>query len=201
MSFKQPSLLDLGTPEIDPGFSGIQRTEFGEGAWVDHLPLWLKGHRKIHEKLHLTTRWRRQERQMYDQVVEVPRLIARLPDDGAGHPLINQMAEALSVRYGVVFDSFMLAWYRDGRDSVSWHGDKLKYRVEAHVATVSTGSPRSFRIRLLSGGPSHNFSLGWGDLLVMGGSCQQTCEHTVPKVSIADPRITIMFRHHYELII
>ena len=97
---------------------------------------------------------------MYDQVVEVPRLIARLPDDGHGHPLINQMAEALSVRYGVVFDSFMLAWYRDGRDSVSWHGHKLKNRVEAHVAIVSTGSPRSFRIRLRYGGPSHNFYLG-----------------------------------------
>ena len=198
---KQPSLLDLGEPEIDSDFSGIRRTELGEKAWVDHLPNWLKGHQKLFETLKETTRWRNQQRQMYDQVIEVPRLIARLPDDGPGHPLISQMAETLSGCYGVGFDSIMLAWYRDGQDSVAWHGDKLKFKAKAHVATVSTGSPRTFRIRLLSGGPSYDYSLGWGDLLVMGGSCQQTSEHTVPKVNAADPRITIMFRHHYELML
>jgi len=37
-------------------------------------------------------------------------------------------------------------------------------------------------------------SLGDGDLLVMGGSCQRTWQHSVPKVRQAAPRIAIMFR-------
>ncbi len=198
---KQPSLLDQGEPKIDLDFPGIGRIDLGEGAWVEHLPNWLKGHQDLFETLRETTGWRRQERQMYDQVIEVPRLIAKLPDDGPGDPLVDAMGESLSKRYGVKFDSIMLAYYRDGNDSVAWHGDKLKHKVDAHVATVSTGSPRAFRIRLLSGGPSRDFSLGWGDLLVMGGTCQKTCEHTVPKLSNAEPRISIIFRHHYQLLL
>jgi len=138
---KQPSLLDLGEPEIDLDFPGIVRIDLGEGAWVEHLPNWLKGHQDLFETLRETTGWRRQERQMYDQVIEVPRLIAKLPDDGSGDPLVDAMGESLSKRYGVKFDSIMLAYYRDGNDSVAWHGDKLKHKVDAHVATVSTGSP------------------------------------------------------------
>ena len=71
---KQPSLLDLGEPKIDLDFPGIGRIDLGEGAWVEHLPNWLKGHQDLFETLRETTGWRRQERQMYDQVIEVPRL-------------------------------------------------------------------------------------------------------------------------------
>ncbi len=36
--------------------------------------------------------------------------------------------------------------------------------------------------------------LGGGDLLVMGGTCQRTWEHGVPKVAHADLRISVQFR-------
>ena len=48
---KQPSLLDLGEPEIDLDFPGIVRIDLGEGAWVEHLPNWLKGHQDLFETL------------------------------------------------------------------------------------------------------------------------------------------------------
>jgi alkylated DNA repair dioxygenase AlkB len=39
------------------------------------------------------------------------------------------------------------------------------------------------------------YQLGHGDLLVMGGSCQRTWEHAVPKTTAAaGPRISIQFR-------
>jgi alkylated DNA repair dioxygenase AlkB len=37
-----------------------------------------------------------------------------------------------------------------------------------------------------------------GDLLVMGGSCQRTWQHCVPKVAHAEPRISVTFRHAYD---
>jgi len=39
--------------------------------------------------------------------------------------------------------------------------------------------------------------LASGDLLAMGGSCQRTWQHCVPKVARAAPRISLTFRHRY----
>jgi alkylated DNA repair dioxygenase AlkB len=66
----------------------------------------------------------------------------------------------------------------------------------ALVATVSVGAPRRFLLRPNTGGTSLSFSLGRGDLLVMGGSCQRTWQHAVPKSRRVgdEPRIAIMFR-------
>ena len=66
------------------------------------------------------------------------------------------------------------------------------------VATVSLGSPRRFFVRRRGGGPSTVVPLGWGDLVVMGGSCQRTHEHAIPKVARAGPRIALMFRPAWE---
>ena len=136
---------------------------------------------------------------MYDREVAVPRLTASLPECGPGHPVIDAMAGALSQRYEARLDRVGMNLYRDGDDSVAWHGDRmLSDSYDDHlVCTVSVGQRRRFLMRpnTRSGGRrSHAFWLGWGDLIVMGGSCQRTWEHCVPKVARAGPRIAIMFR-------
>ena len=66
------------------------------------------------------------------------------------------------------------------------------------VAILSLGAPRAFLLRPRGGGrvgPSLRFEVGHGDLLVMGGSCQRTWEHAVPKTAQAvGPRISVQFR-------
>ena len=65
----------------------------------------------------------------------------------------------------------------------------------AIVATVSLGQPRRFMLRPTAGGASIAFAAGRGDLIVMGGTCQRTWRHGIPKVAkIAGPRIALMFR-------
>src|SRR5207237_6921479 len=124
------------------------------------------------------------------RTVDVPRLVAALPEDGPGHPLLAEMAAALGQRYGVAFTRTGLALYRDGNDSVAWHGDRVARDLpEAVVATVSLGQPRRFLLRPAEGGSALAFALGWGDLIVMGGSCQRTWRHAVPKVAAAQPRL------------
>ena len=105
--------------------------------------------------------------------------------------------EGYRAELGEPFVTVGLCLYRDGNDSVAWHGDTIgRARTEdTLVAIVSLGTPRSFLLRPRGGGPSRHFALGRGDLLVMGGSCQRTWEHCVPKRSHADgPRLSIQFR-------
>jgi alkylated DNA repair dioxygenase AlkB len=192
---EQGSLFCLGEPRVDPSLPGLRRLALGAGAWVDHLPGWLEGHDALFQALRRTTRWEHQRRRMYERVVDVPRLVAILPDDGPGHPVLDQAADALSRRYGLALNRLSLAYYRDGRDSVAWHGDRLGRLVDdTVVAILSLGQPRRFLLRPAAGGASRAFDLGWGDLLVMGGTCQRTWQHAVPKMALAGPRMSVQFR-------
>src|SRR4051812_29087669 len=129
-------------PRYDTDFARLTRTELGEGAWVDHVPGWVAGQDTLFDRLHASTRWRHERRPMYEKVVDVPRLIAVLPEDGDGDPLLEDMRRALGVRYDEEFQRVSLALYRDGRDSVAFHGDTTARDLPvATVATVSLGEP------------------------------------------------------------
>jgi alkylated DNA repair dioxygenase AlkB len=106
------------------------------------------------------------------------------------------MRKSLSERYSVEFDSIGFNLYRDGRDSVAWHGDRIKKEIEDPIVVLlSLGAPRKFLLRPKGGGKSRSFMLGPGDLLVTGGKTQRTWDHSVPKVAQAGPRISLAFRH------
>jgi alkylated DNA repair dioxygenase AlkB len=195
----QASLFGSGEPRVDPELPALRRLTLGEDAWVDFHPGWLQGHDAVFEALRLTTRWQAHRRRMYERIVDVPRLVAELPDDGPGHPVLDEAARALSRHYGLPLTRISLAYYRDGRDSVAWHGDRLGPLVaNTVVAIISLGEPRRFLMRPAAGGASRAFDPGWGDLLAMGGSCQKTWQHAVPKTAVAGPRISVQFRQAVE---
>jgi alkylated DNA repair dioxygenase AlkB len=193
---QQACLFGSGEPRLNLDLPGLRRLVLGAGAWVDHHPGWLEGHEAVFDALRRTTRWHHQRRRMYERVVDVPRLVAELPDDGPGHTVLLEAGAALSRHYGLDLARVSLAYYRDGHDSVAWHGDRLGHLVDdTVVAILSVGTPRRFLMRpAAGGGPSRAFDLGWGDLLVMGGSCQRTWQHAVPKAAAAGPRISVQFR-------
>jgi alkylated DNA repair dioxygenase AlkB len=111
------------------------------------------------------------------------------------------MKAALDAHYrdelGEPFASTGLCLYRDGRDSVAWHGDRIGRgaKTDTMVAIVVLGEPRPLLLRPRGGGATLRNDLGHGDVIVMGGSCQRTWEHAVPKSARAKgPRISIQFR-------
>jgi alkylated DNA repair dioxygenase AlkB len=139
---------------------------------------------------------------MYDRVVDVPRLVS-FYDEGADlpDPALSAIRGSLDRHYrdelGEPFATVGLCLYRDGNDSVAWHGDTVgRGQVEdTMVAIVSLGERRRLLLRPRGGGPAHPFDLGRGDLLVMGGSCQRTWEHSVPKSARSiGPRMSVQFR-------
>ncbi|MDF3071687.1 MAG: Alkylated repair protein AlkB [Polyangiaceae bacterium] len=188
---------------LDEAFSRLTRTVLPgpreDEAWLEHAQGFLQGHEALFEELRKSVRWRQEKREMYERIVDVPRLYATLPADGAIPPILERARALLGARYGESFERISLGYYRDGSDSVAWHGDYVARRMpRALVATVSVGAPRTFLLRPKGGGERVALSLGWGDLLVMGGSCQRTWEHAVPKLKRAAPRIAIMFRPIWE---
>ena len=182
-------------PRVDAAFSRLERIVLGAGAFVDLTSGWLSGHDEVFYQLQKGLAWRAEQRVMYERTVDVPRLYTELATGEKSLPVIEDARALLDERYGCSFARTSFALYRDGNDSVAWHGDYVAREMdEAIVATISVGAPRRFLLRRTGGGPSIAFSLGWGDLLVMGGTCQRTHQHAIPKVKRAAPRISIMLR-------
>lgn len=198
----QGSLLDqVAAPSFDRSFTGVRRHHLPEGAWVDRLPGWVRGADLLYQDAERHLTWRTGTERIRGADVPRPRLVATVHRDDLPPTLaaIADMSDALSARYDVMLDRITCNLYRNGRDSVAWHGDRIARDLPtAKVAVVSLGEPRPFRLRPRGGGSSLSWSAGRGDLLVMGGSCQRTCEHSVPKVASAGPRIALMFRHAYD---
>ena len=198
----QPTLLGGpgATPGFDPSFAGARRVALDDNAWVEHVTAWVRGADALFETVVAHAPWEHRTVRMYDRMVEEPRLTAwygRSLDDAGVPPALAEMCAALQDRYSRAFDGVGAALYRDGRDSVAWHGDRIDPTiVEPVVAIVSLGSARTLRLRPRDRRrEAQPFPLLPGDLFVMGGSSQRTWEHSVPKVARAGARVSVQFRH------
>jgi alkylated DNA repair dioxygenase AlkB len=201
----QPSMWDLDDEAaLTPLAGRVQRQVLSRGAWVDHLPGWITGSESVLEVLLGDIGWRADRRQMYEREVAVPRLLRWYGgDETLPHPVLTDARAMLNRHYGPElgerFVSAGMCLYRDGRDSVAWHGDRMGRgrSGDTMVAIVSFGSPRPLLLRPVGGGQSLRFPLGHGDLVVMGGSCQRTWEHCIPKTAKpVGPRVSVQFRPH-----
>lgn len=195
----QPSLFERAPTSFDASFSALARIHLDETSWIDHVPGWVSGSDALFDLVLRSRRWAERTRWMYDHRVVEPRLTATW-ELGSGEALepaiLEEIRRGLSARYGVLLDSAGFNLYRDGRDSVAWHADRIaKEVVDPVVALLSLGEPRRFLLRPRGGGRSVVFDLGRGDLLVTGGTTQRRWEHCVPKVARAGPRISVAYRH------
>lgn len=192
----QPSLLGLDAPGFDPRFPAMRRRFLAEGAWVDTAPAAVTGAESLFEALLDDAPWSSHDRPMYDRVVAEPRLTTRRWRDPPA--VVRRLGAALGERYGLDLGVITANLYRDGSDSVAWHGDRIgRKRVHTVVAILSLGATRRFLLRPNGGGASVRILPAAGDVLVMGGTCQRTWQHSVPKCAFAGPRVSVMFREGY----
>ena len=147
----QGSLLDASDEAgLGPLRETVRRTYLSRGAWVDIRPGWVTGADALFERVAGAVPWRAERRMMYDRVVDVPRLVCfygegqALPD-----PALTAARDALTEYYqpelGEQLCTAGLCLYRDGRDSVAWHGDTTGRgsTEDTVVAIVSLGTPRA----------------------------------------------------------
>jgi alkylated DNA repair dioxygenase AlkB len=189
---------DIGPGPLAPGC----RVDLGDGAWFEVTEGWMRGADALFHELADSVPWREERRVMYERMVDVPRLMAFY---GKGEELpapclqmaLDELADHYAGEGGEALATTGLCLYRDARDSVAWHGDRIGRNTEADtlVAIVTLGAPRRFLLRPKGGGRSLQLKPAAGDLLVLGGSTQRTWEHCVPKSARpVGPRISVQYR-------
>jgi alkylated DNA repair dioxygenase AlkB len=197
----QGSLLGSATPRVDAAFASRYRVDLDAESWIDVVPGWLTGADDVFAQLVSAAPWSQRDRILWGNKIPEPRLTSGWAEARIGQcaPVLLQARRALSRFYGVAFNSGWLNLYRDGRDSVAWHRDRIPASNPfPWVGILTLGSPRTFLVRPYGGGASHRFEPGPGDLLVTGGLTQRRWEHSVPKVAVAGPRISVTFRHIHD---
>jgi len=142
--------------------------------------------------------WQAMRRPMYDRVVDVPRLVCAYRLDVDALPaVLTDAAALLRAETGEPFNTVGLNYYRDGRDSVAPHNDKLHSLVPGHpIALLSLGATRRMTIRAKRPPkrPLH-IDLEPGSLLLMSYDSQLHYEHGIPKTrEEVGARISLAFR-------
>ena len=147
----QVSLFGLAEhPAVDATFAGLRRIELDATSWVDQLPGWLAGEQGVFDRLVDDLQWRQRTVTMWERRLPEPRLTAwwTAADGPEPLPVLAAARRALAVRYAAAFDSIGFNCYRNGEDSVAWHGDRHRAHIDDPVvAILSVGAPRPLRLR------------------------------------------------------
>lgn len=157
------------------------------------------------------TPWRAEDIRVWGKTYAQPRLIAWYGDPGRAYsysgiqlePLpwtdalvrVKEKAEAMS---GTRFNSVLLNYYRDNRDSMGFHSDDEKeLGPRPVIASISLGETRTFVLKhkIAKELKPVRVPLESGTLLLMQGDTQKYWKHGIEKESApCGPRVNLTFR-------
>lgn len=119
-------------------------------------------------------------------------------------PELLELKEKIEKVTGANYNSVLLNYYRNGKDSVGLHADDEKeLGTNANIASVSLGTTRKFQLTQTKKSPDktepfpgyEEYDLTSGSLLVMSGTTQHYWKHAVPKAAeVVGGRINLTYR-------
>lgn len=114
-------------------------------------------------------------------------------------PLQLAIKEAVERAGGVHFNSVLLNYYRDGRDSMGMHSDdEPELGPHPSIASVSFGETRTFILKHKRSKETIKVDLPSGSLLLMTGETQKNWVHGINKSNrVLGPRVNLTFRKIY----
>lgn len=155
-------------------------------------------------------KWQQDKIKMYGKEHNLPRLTSWYTDDGqpytfSGIKMLSNKIDleelvllklAACLESGVIFNSVLLNYYRDGKDSVAWHQDnEPELGPNPVIASITFGETRTFKFRHLIDKQVVDLPLTNGSLVIMKGDTQNKWQHSIPKTSKnIGPRINLTFR-------
>jgi alkylated DNA repair dioxygenase AlkB len=111
-------------------------------------------------------------------------------------PLLLEIRAAVETATGCHFNSVLLNYYRDGRDSMGMHSDdEPELGEQPAIASVSFGATRTFILRHKHSKRTLRLELDDGSLLFMAGTLQNNWLHGINKSARPlDARVNLTFR-------
>lgn len=155
--------------------------------------------------------WQSPQIRMFGKWVNQPRLLAwqangNFPYRYSGqtlhpkpfHPLVDLLCMEINDFCKTNFNTVLLNYYRDGRDSMGWHSDnEPELGPNPFIASLSLGGMRDFQLKqIYAPFTLKTYKLEQGSLLLMGENVQNLYKHALPKRVNAEARINLTFRQH-----
>ncbi len=175
----------------------VERIALDEGSWVDVVRGFAPDTDALFEHLRTEIAWTQNSSIREGRKIPDPRLGASLGVDAVARiPVLHFTRLVLEARYRIRLGGVGLVLYRNGRDSVGFHGDdEMRWLDNTIVAGLCFGAERPVSLKPRGRpGDQRDIMLGAGDLYVMGGRCQADWLHAVPKVEQCGPRISAIWR-------
>ena len=164
------------------------------------------------DQLLRTIEWKQNTIKMYGKENPVPRLEAWYGDKGKSYAYSGIKMEprpwtddllfikkSIEAKAGVIFNSVLINYYRNGQDRVAWHSDDEKELGQNPIiGSVSLGAERNFKLRhkhYKSNDQKEQIILNHGSFLLMEGTTQHNWMHEIPRTAKPiGPRINLTFR-------
>jgi len=153
--------------------------------------------------------WRQETITLFGKRHKVPRLSCWMAEAGLDYSYSNMtmwptdwsddmrsIKSYIETHSGLIFNSVLLNYYRDGQDSNGWHADnEPELGSNPVIASLSLGGTRDFQLRNNADKQlKYSIALEHGSLLLMRGETQSYWQHHLPKRATAEPRINLTFR-------
>jgi alkylated DNA repair dioxygenase AlkB len=164
----------------------------------------------LFDELLASVPWRDDRITLFGRTYDVPRRTAWFGDPGAVYaysrivhepepwtPVLSSLRDRVSAAADAPFNSVLINWYRDGRDSNGWHADnEPELGAEPVIASLSLGATRTMRFRHVRTRHTFGLPLSDGDLLLMWGDAQVVWQHTIAKATkVTSGRVNLTFRY------
>ena len=147
---------------------------------------------------------------MFGKNTKIPRLQCWIGDEGcdykySGKKLNRQnwtkdlamIREKISRELKIDFNSVLVNYYRDGKDSMGWHSDDEKeLGPDPIIVSISLGSERDLVFRNKINKETLSIPQTNGCLILIDGKTQKNWQHSIKKTQkIISPRINLTFRN------
>jgi alkylated DNA repair dioxygenase AlkB len=172
----------------------------------------LENESELLEQLIEETPWKLEHVTLCGKTYPQPRLVAWYGDDAVTYtysgvsltalpwtPELLKLKERVEELCASPFNSVLLNYYRDHRDSMGFHADdEPELGLFPTIASVSLGEERQFVLKHQHRRDIEDIRLPLpsGSLLLMAGATQENWKHGVPKESKpCGPRVNLTFRN------
>ena len=154
--------------------------------------------------------WESMVIKMFGKDTTIPRLQCWIGDKGCGYKYsgkklnrqdwtedLTMIRKKIYEELKIDFNSVLVNYYRDGRDSMGWHSDDEKELGPLPtIASISLGSERDLVFRNKISKETLSIPQPHGSLILIDGKTQKNWQHSIKKTrKVIGPRINLTFRN------